>query len=116
MFGRIGKAVALAAGIGLAGTAAGGDNTVRLVDRPEDRTTTRTLELKPADREAALTELTGWGRGGFGHAGWGHVGWGHAGWGHVGWGHAGWGWGGWGHHHGWGWGLSVGYYGGWGWG
>lgn len=77
MFGkRIGPAAALAAGVLIAGTASAGDrDTVRLVDRPADRGTTRTLELTPADREAAKTDKTcflfgGWGRG------WGGYGWG----------------------------------------
>src|SRR3954464_9722993 len=112
MFGQLRRmAMVVGAVAAAAGSAAAGD-TIRLVDRPADRTDTRTLELKPADREAAATELTRWGRGGWGGgwgpAGWGHAGWGHGGWGHVGWGHVGWGgWGGgfYGHHHGWGWGV-----------
>src|SRR4051794_41903122 len=93
MFGQLRRmAMVVGAVTAAAGSAAAGD-TIRLVDRPADRTDTRTLELKPADREAAATELTRGGRGGWG-GGWGDTGWGQAGRGHGGWGRGGWGGGG----------------------
>lgn len=115
---------ALAVGL-LTGFAAAGD-TKRLVDRPADRSDTRTLELKPNDRDGDDTVLTHWGRGwgggwggGWGR-GWGGFGWGRGwgGWGGGGWAGGGWGGGGWGWGRGWGAGLSFysGYqpWGGWG--
>jgi len=128
MIGRFGKTAALTVGAALALTASSrADDTYRLLERPADRGETRTLELRPSDKDETSTELTrwrgGWG-GGFGWGG-GYHGWGggYRGWGGYyggfhgyhswgigyGGGYRPWGWGGYG-YYGW-----PRYYGGWGW-